>query len=185
MRHRTLLVAIPLLLGCVQSVNPLHTPDSIVFDPALTGTWIFSSGDLLIVTRRDSMSYRLLSVASDGETSAWVGWLTQLGDRRWLDARPEELPEAWSEDYREGFLPLYTFWVLLEAGDRLRVAGLQYDSLRAALARDPAALAHAEGVDNRILLTAGTDALRQYLRRFVEQPGVLEADSARRVTRGS
>jgi hypothetical protein len=183
--RRLLLAAMPLLLGCVQSVNPLHTAETTVLDSALLGTWRFEGGDLLVVTQRDSTSYRFVSVAPAGEVGTWVGWLTALGERRWIDARPEDLPDTWSEEYREGFLPLYHFWVVLEAGERLRVASLRYDSLRAALARDPAALAHAHGVDNRILLTASTGELRRFLQAFAEQPGVLEEsdEPARRVAR--
>lgn len=184
MRYRRWLLALaPWLGGCVQSVNPLHTAESVVLEPALLGTWMFDGGDLLIVTQRDSASYRFVSVAPDGEASVWVGSLFVLGSRRWVDARPEDLPEGWGEDYRQGFLPLYTFWVLLDVGDQLVIAGLEYDSLRAALARDPGVPAHAQGVDNRLLLTASTGALRDYLREFAERPGVLDQDSARRVLR--
>ena len=174
MRYRGWLLAlVPWLGGCVQSVNPLHTAESVVLEPALLGTWTLDDGNLMVVTQRDSTSYRFVSVARNGETSAWVGWLTTVGDRRWIDARPEDLPQSWSSDYRDGFLPLYTFWALLEVGDQLRIASVSYDSLHAALDRDPAAIAHAKGVDNRILLTASTHVLRDFLVTYAERPGVL------------
>lgn len=162
------------LAACVQSVNPVHTPETVVMDTTLLGTWMAPDGTLLVLGRRDSTSYRMTVVEPNGEPGRWTAWLSTLGDRRWLDARPEALPAGWGDDYRDAFLPLYSFWVVLEWGDRLRVAGVSYDSLRAVLAETPDAVAHARGVDNRVILTADTRALRRFLLEFAERPGVLE-----------
>jgi hypothetical protein len=178
----TLLV--PLALGaCVQSVNPLATDGTLVSVPGLVGTWVATSGDVLVVTTTDSTTYGLTLLDQDGETSRWVGRVTSLRGRRWLDVVPADLPDQWSEEYRNSFLPLHQFWALRQADSLLVAAGLDYDSLRTVLERDPAAVAHATVADG-VVLTADTPALRAFIAAFADRPGTLEdSDTLRRVSR--
>lgn len=163
--------------ACVQSVTPLYTDDTLVAEPALVGTWVGESGDVLVVTPRDSLSYRLALVDQDGDASLWVGHVTTLGARRWLDVEPEALPEQWTEEYRASFLPTHQFFVLQLTSNVLRSASLAYDSLQATLDRDPAAVAHLM-IAGDLVLTADTPALREFLATFAERPGHLEEGDA-------
>jgi len=177
-------VLLPLALGaCVQSVNPIYTDETIVSVPALVGTWVAESGDVLVVTTRDSMTYGLALLDQDGEASRWVGHVTPLGGRRWLDVQPAPLPDAWSDEYRDSFLPLHQFWVLQRVDSVLVPAGLVYDSLTAVIRRDPAAVAHAFAGEG-VVLTADTPMLRAFLSAFADRPGMLgPGDTLRRVPR--
>ena len=167
------LVLVLATAGCVQSVNGLHVGTTEI-DTALTGTWVGPDGGALIIALRDSSHYRMTWVGADGETSHWRAWLSTIGTRRWLDARPAPLPNDWSDDYRDAFLPLYSFWVVLESGQRLQFGTLDYDTLAAELRHRPGALAHVPGVDNRVILTATTADLRAFLTEFADRPGAVE-----------
>lgn len=183
MRRLFAVLLVPLAAGaCVQSLNPLFTDDTLVAEPALLGTWIGESGDVLVVTAQDTLTYRMTSVDQDGEASVWIGQVTTLGGRRWLDVEPEPLPQLWNEEYRESFLPLHQFWVLQRVDSVLLVASLAYDSLKAVLDRDPAAVAHAL-VHGDVVLTAETPALRAFVAAFAGRPGHLDVgDRMRRVS---
>lgn len=169
--------------ACVQSVNPLSTDATAVPLPALIGSWVGESGDMLVIAAHDSTTYALAMLDQDGKVSQWIGRVTELGDERWLDVTPAELPEQWSDGYRSAFLPLHTFWMVRRVDSVLVTAGLKYDSLRAALRRDPAVVAHAV-VDDGYVLTASTPELRAFVTAFAARPGTLDdGDVMRRVSR--
>lgn len=184
MKPRTETLLLPFVLcACVQSVHPLYTDDTIVPLPALIGTWVAESGDVLVVTTADSLRYALTLLDQDGEVSRWVGHVTSLGGRRWLSVQPADLPGEWSDEYRDAFLPVHQFWALERVDSVLVAAGLVYDSLKALLERDPATIAHTV-VASDVVLTAETPVLRAFVAAFGERPGTLEASEAlRRVPR--
>jgi hypothetical protein len=189
MRRWLAVLLLPLALGaCVQSVNPLYTGASLVSEPALVGTWIGESGDLLVVTARDGSTYGLAAVNQDGDVSQWVGRVTTLGGRRWLDVEPAALPPQWSAEYRDAFLPTHTFFALQRVDSVLVVATLAVDSLSALIDRDPSVVAVARGPgfgeQGNLLFTAETAALRAFVAAFAERPGALEVgEPMRRVSR--
>jgi hypothetical protein len=184
MKPRLVALLAPLAVGaCVQSVNPLYTEATLVSAPALVGTWVAGSGDVLVVTSRDSTTFRLALLDQDGETSVWVGRVTSLGGRRWIDVEPAELPDQWSDAYRDSFLPIHQFWALQRVDSVLVAAGLVYDSLKAVLDRDRAAVPHTV-VGGDLVLTAETPVLRRFIAGFADRPGSLEdGETMRRVPR--
>jgi hypothetical protein len=184
MRSRLAALVAPLVLGaCVQSVNPLYTDATLATVPALVGTWVATSGDVLVVTSRDSATFRIALVDQDGEISLWTGRATSLSGRRWLDVEPAALPDEWSDEYRQSFLPVHQFWALRRVDSVLVAAGLVFDSLKAVLAREPAAVAHTR-IQGEIVLTAETPALRGFVAAFADRPGSLEdGETLRRVRR--
>jgi hypothetical protein len=175
---------LPLALGaCVQSVNPLYTSATLVSEPALVGTWVGESGDVLVVTTRDSATYGLALVNQDGDASQWVGRVTSLGGRRWLDVEPTALPDQWSAEYQDAFVPTHQFWALQRVDSVLVAATLVYDSLKSLVGREPSAVLHAT-VQGNLLITAETAALRAFVAAFAERPGSLEAGTPlRRISR--
>jgi len=181
-RFKLILLSL-VLSACVQSINPLYTDDTTVPVPPLVGRWIASSGDVLVVTTSDSLTYDVVMLDQDGEVSQWTAHATALAGARWLDISPAALPNQWSDDYRNAFLPLHQFWVLQRADSLLILAGLSYDSVKAALGRDPGSLAHTVREDG-IVITADTPSLRRFFATLAAQPGVLaEGDTMRRIRR--
>jgi hypothetical protein len=183
MRLRFALPLLPVALGaCVQSANPLYTDATLVSVPDLVGTWV-GSGDVLVVTAPDSLTYRLAMMDEQGESSLWIGHVTSLGGRNWLDVVPDELPDDWGDAYRASFMPLHQFWALRRVDSILLGAAIVYDSLKAALERDPSTVVHAE-VGDGFVLTAGTTALRAFVETTARRPGWLkDGDPMRRVPR--
>jgi hypothetical protein len=182
MRPSLAALLLPFALGaCVPSVNPLYTSATLVSEPALVGTWVGQSGDVLVVTARDSTTYGLALVNQDGDASMWIGRVTTLAGRRWLDVEPADLPDAWSAEYRDAFLATHQFWALQRVDSVLVAATLVYDSLKALVGRDPSVVAHAT-VQGNLLLTAETAALRAFIAAFADRPGSLgDGDRMRRV----
>jgi len=177
MRRTVVALVFVAQVGCYVpgSLNPLHTTETVVAEPGLVGVWLDEDGSevVVIAARRDSSSYRLANTDKYGNTTQWTAWVTSLGERRWLELQPENLPNSWPDEYRSAFLPLHYWFVLVEVGDELRLASLVWDSLQAEREEHPEALAHAT-VGEEVVITAGTEALRGFLVDFVERPGVLE-----------
>jgi len=177
-RIRYLIPALLLLpLGaCVTSVNPIYTDDTLLEEPALVGTWAGSSGDVLKILPGEDGSYAAAMIDQDGRASAWIARITRIGRLRWVDAEPEPIPAAWSDDYRGAFLPLHQIWILHRADSLLLLGSLNADSLEALLARDPASGGSLKlgSEAGNLVLTGSTAELRELLAFVADRPGFIE-----------
>ncbi len=150
--------------GClVSTFHPLYDESSVVFDPALVGTW--ENRDSLVtvlVERGDWRSYRI-AYTERTTTTRFTAFLTEVGGARFLSLRPEDGLE------RPAFLvathgPLQ----ITLTGAEVRVRELDYDEVLKRLNARTLGVAAASDLKQNVVITAATPALRRWLATAVK-----------------
>jgi hypothetical protein len=124
-RFRAALLAAALITapGClVLSLHPAYDDESLGWDPALLGTWIdVDDNASMVIERGDWRSFKIHYVHPI-ETGDLTGYLTAIGDDRYLDVMP-----ARGEDRGAFVIPVHGVLRLELNGDRLELTPLSYD----------------------------------------------------------
>ena len=122
---RLLMFAAALLIapGClVVTVNPVHDPDALVWEPGLIGSWQNADDNSsLTIERGEWQSYRI-NYVHPIETGDLTGYLTTIGKARYLDVMP-----ARGQDHGSFLVPVHVVLRLKLDGDRLEMSALSYD----------------------------------------------------------
>ncbi|HOQ05280.1 MAG TPA: hypothetical protein PKY88_08720 [Anaerohalosphaeraceae bacterium] len=151
-------------LGCVPSLHELYTDDTVVFDPKLVGCWQTEKGELWCFTRRaNTSSYDLTIVEESEKRSYMTAYLVEIGPHRFLDISPKELKRpdlgGWQEYHLQ---PVHTFYLVEATEPNLLLAAMMPEAMEKLLEEKPALLKH-EKVDDRLILTASTPQLQEFL----------------------
>jgi hypothetical protein len=111
------------LPGClVLNLNPAYDDESLSWEPALLGRWQNSEDNVSVeITRGEWKSYKIHYVHPI-ETGDLTGYLTFVGDERYLDVMP-----ARGEDRGSFVVPVHAVLRVRLQDDRLEVAALSYD----------------------------------------------------------
>ncbi len=156
-----------LLSGCVWSVHPLYTEETVVFEPALVGVWATADGEKIAIVKEGKdknyeVTYQQKDL-SEGASGKYNARLVRLGEYLFLDVYPDKkavdtLMEAKPVWY---LLPTHTFYRVQLNGDAVTVS-LVDDEL--VTKSEPSTLAHeeigAEDGENGYLLTASSAELQ-------------------------
>lgn len=171
------------LSTCVLSVDPVVSESDAMYDPRLLGTWEEVSGsDRAVVSRAGENSYAI-EYTSDGKVGRFEARLGRLAERLVLDVWPaprdSDVPQRYADLLVAGHLAL-----AVDIGlDEIRVAGLEPDSLLAALRAGRVRLAHARSGD-RVILLGTTGQLRSALGPYLARSGALARPDVCRRARG-
>jgi hypothetical protein len=148
--------------GClVLSLNPAYDDDTIAWDPNLLGSWVDADDKASIdVERGDWKSYRVRYV-HPVETGVLTGYLTIVGNQRFLDVMPLR-----GEDRGSFVIPVHAVLHVELAGDRLDLTPLSYDwfSDRIREGQPIAGLGAVLDQKENALVVSPTAALRTWLR---------------------
>jgi hypothetical protein len=148
--------------GClVLSVNPGYDESTIGWDPNLIGYWVDADDKATLqIDRGEWKSYRIHYVHPI-ETGDLTGYLTAIGNERYLDVMP-----ARGEDRGSFLLPLHAVLHLRLDGDQLELTPLSYEwfaeQLRAG--RPIPGLSAALDQKENALLVTPVDRFRDWLR---------------------
>ncbi len=151
--------------GClVVSLSPSYDDDSIGFDPGLIGAWLDSDDNSsLQIDRGEWKSYRIHYVHPI-ENGDVTGYLTSIGDTRYLDLMP-----AAGIDRGSFLVPVHVALRVVLDDDRLELTPLSYDWFATRLRARPGAavpgLAAALDQKENALIVSPTAKLREWLRR--------------------
>ena len=109
--------------GClVLSVNPGFDETTIAWEPSLIGHWVDADDNATLqIERGEWKSYRIHYIHPI-ETGDLTGYLTAIGNERYLDVMP-----ARGEDRGSFLLPLHAILHLRLDGDRLELTPLAYE----------------------------------------------------------
>ena len=109
--------------GClVLSLNPGYDESTLGWDPRLVGAWTDADDKAsLQIERGEWKSYRIHYVHPI-ETGDLTGYLTAIGDERYLDVMPSR-----GEDRGSFLIPVHAVLHLRLEGDRLELTPLSYD----------------------------------------------------------
>jgi hypothetical protein len=174
-RRTTLLALLLCLVGCVRSINPVYTNDTLVADPTLLGSWTDEDGETVVVTGGDGGTYRL-AVHDDGKTTHLVARLTKVEDLLVADFTVDDdaLPD--SDVFKAHLLPLHSFFFVEKPDDAtLNLRTINPDWIGQYLERHPDAVPHRKAQSDREppLLTGSTEEVRAFLAKVVREPGAL------------
>lgn len=158
------------LAGCVPSLHPLYTSDTIVFEPALLGSWAETDSEGRWEFRQGGENSYRLTMTDDDKQGEFEVHLVKIGSSRFLDLFPEKLELPGNEYYQMHLLPVHSFILVSQLQPTLRLALLQPTWLKSFLAKNPEAVKH-EIVDGDVLLTAPPEELQQFLLAHVNTEG--------------
>jgi hypothetical protein len=131
MRKVTLRPALPFVLalalasapGClVLSLHPAYDDESIAWEPALLGTWQDSEDNASIEIGRGEWRSYSVRYVYPAESGNLTGYLTVVGDERYLDLMPVR-----GQDRGSFLIPVHAVLRLRLEGDTLELAPLSYD----------------------------------------------------------
>lgn len=193
MRTKTILFygLAALMAGCVPifSLHPLASPDRLAFEERLTGVWVDDGNTTWEFTRATASDanalpdgldaagdrfYRL-DFRDDGRRAgAFLACLVRLGDDLFLDIFPRTFPsgevdiEATNLPYNGlFFIRAHTFIRVQMSDDEVEMHRTDDETFEKLLAADPNAIAFT-AVDDRVVLTASTEALQAFVAKHAE-----------------
>lgn len=148
--------------GClVLSLNPAYDEEAIGWEPALVGNWVDEEdGASVEIARGDWKSYRIRFVHPI-ETGELTGYLTIVGDDRYLDLMP-----ARGEDRGSFLVPVHVVLRMRLDGDRLELVPLSYDWFfeRVRAGKPVTGLSVVLDQKENALVVSATPRLRSWLR---------------------
>ena len=149
--------------GCLPSLHPLYTDDTLVFRAELIGKW---SHEDSIWEFRDAgdMEYELRTF--DGQQGRFSAHLVQLDDMLFLDIYPadDDLEEMQSFAATH-LVPAHTFMKVEQIDPNLVLRLLDAGEVGSMLDDDPNLLKHEE-TEDRLVLTASTQELQAFMLAF-------------------
>ena len=162
-RALALTLAVLAAPGClVVSLHPSYDADSLGWDPALLGAWENAEDRAsLQIERADWKSYRIRYVYPI-ETGELTGYLTAVGDDRFLDVMP-----ARGDDRGSFLVPVHALLRVRLTDDRLELTPLSYDWFfdHARYGRKIPGLDVTLDQKENALIVSPTSALRNWVRR--------------------
>ncbi|HEY6339454.1 MAG TPA: hypothetical protein VIW68_13250 [Candidatus Sulfotelmatobacter sp.] len=176
------------LSGCwVYSVNPLYEdnlpkPDpDLVFDASLVGSWGHMDDSCLwiLTVGGGGAPYGMTMTPSTGcksdeKTTKYAGHLVKLGNHRFLDFSPE------SGEVCDLCLPLHSFFLVSQENDSLALIPIDVQWLSQAINQRKVGLAHLpskNSTDDAVVLTATSEALKEFVRKYADDKAAFKPDS--------
>lgn len=159
-----------MLGGCVlSSLHPLYTDEELIFEEKLIGKW--SDEDNMWEFRAGEPNTYQMRVF-DGQEGRFVAHLVKLEDMLFLDIFPDSVtlgePQAF---YGFHILPVHTFMKVEQIEPKLQLRMMDYGKVSEILKEDPNLLKH-EVVEDRIVLTASTEQLQEFIVEYAGEGGV-------------
>jgi hypothetical protein len=162
LRASALALALACAPGClVVSLHPAYDDGTIAWDPSLTGSWVAADDKVTLdVEPGEWRSYRMTYVHPI-ESAVVTGYLTGIGDDRYLDVMP-----ARGEDRGSFLVPVHAVLRIRVEEDRLELTPLSYDWFddRRRAGRPIAGLEVETDQKDNALIVSQTGRLRVWLR---------------------
>jgi hypothetical protein len=165
------------LTGCVvTSVCPFYFEKDLTFETALIGDWKKANqpDEHWKFERAAGDGYRIIT-ESGGKTTVFQGHAFKLYGRTFLDLTTTQ----WKEDIQPEPVPSHVLARIVQVTPTVKLSAMNYDWLKELLAKDPKALRHIviqtgeKADDRRIVLTADTAELQQFLLKHLKSEGPL------------
>jgi hypothetical protein len=164
MRRLVLLAAIvasaPACL--VLNVTPLYDDETITWEPALIGSWLDEDDKSSIQIDRGEWKSYTIRYAHPVETGQVTGYLTAVGDDRFLDVMPSR-----GQDRGAFLLPVHAVLRLRLEGDQLELTPLSYDWMADRLRAGGAVTGLQVAFDQKenVLIVSPTGTIRSWIRQ--------------------
>jgi hypothetical protein len=154
-----------LLGGCIPSLHPLYTDKELVFEEKLSGIW--SNGEQIWKFEGDSekKSYKLLTVNEDFKKGEFTAHLVKIDKMLFLDLFPKEPKLQAPAFYKFHLLRVHTFIKIEQIEPILKMRVMNPDKMKEMLENDPNLIKHEIVQRDRIVLTASTKDLQQFMKK--------------------
>jgi hypothetical protein len=149
--------------GClVATVNPVHTRDTAVWEPALVGEWQSQDDNSSMRVERGEWQSYAIEYTHPIEKGRLTAHMTLIGKERYLDVMP-----ARGQDFGSFLLPLHVVLRMNLEEDRLELTPLSYDWFFDRLRKKVAIPGLTVVLDEKenALLASPTAALRTWIAR--------------------
>ena len=157
-----ILLAAVLASGClVLSLHPGYDEEAIGWDANLVGVWIDEDDKAALTIERGEWKSYKIHYVHPIETGDLTGYLTAVGNERFLDVMP-----ARGEDRGSFVLPLHAVLHLRLDGDQLELTPLSYEwfSERLRAGKPIAGLSAVLDQKENALVVSPSDRVRDWLR---------------------
>ena len=172
-----LLLFVVFLYGCLPSLQPLYTDETIVFDEALLGKWYDDSGGSWSFTRGSENQYSLRVYEIDPKEARFEVHLVQIGDHRFIDLFPGQNIDLKNtpDIYHQNLVAAHTFMKLDLSEPNLLLQWVYFGDL---IEKEPEILKHEKQNGDVVLITAETKDMQMALIENLEEvldgdPGIL------------
>ncbi len=182
-----------ILGGCgpALSLYPLYNVSDTIYEPKLIGIWVDDVNNITMdITRPEAegRNYRLVYTSIDKDTKKtgkglFSVYLVRLGNKLFLDAFPETMPNGTLEDannykwyYNSFFLvPAHTFAVVDSIEPQLKIRLIDSDKLKKFLEKEPTVVKHEIAVDS-LVITANTAELQKFVTKFADNRDIFSME---------
>lgn len=166
-----------LLGGCVPSLHPLYTDETLIFEEKLIGKWSEKGNDTIWEFRKAGENKYEVRVFDSGSGGRFEGHLVNLEGELFLDLYPEEL-DMDDDFYKLHFVRAHTFLRVSQLDPNLQLAMMNPDIIE----DEPNVLKH-ERTDDSMVLTASTEELQKFMINHANDANAFDPDAAVMVRR--
>ena len=160
-----------LFAGCVPSLHPLYTDKDLIFEPALLGTWTDGDEQTWIFDEsKDPNTYDLTILFKD-KPAPLIAHLLKLDGILFLDLLPGDSDLQTNTFYNIHLLRAHTFWRIDQIEPTLQIRAMDSETMEKMLKKDPNLIKH-EVTDDRLVLTASTEQLQQFMKAHADDEGL-------------
>ncbi len=158
-----------LIAGCLPSLHPLYSDKTLIFKEELIGKWMQDDSSLWQFTRAGEKEYELRICDGEKQLGRFSTHLIKIQGMMFLDLYPDSEPlEDLDDFYKVHILPVHTFMKVDQINPNLRLRMIDYDKVEKMIESDPNIIKHEVINDDRIVLTASTEELQNFVVEHVD-----------------
>ena len=162
-----------LLSGCwpTLSMHPIYTDETLIFEPALLGSWTSLEGNRTwSFSRNGENGYKLICSSSEFGTTYFDAYLCDIGGTIFLDIYPDN-DAIIDSVYADYLMRLHSFYAVEQFDPTLKIVALDSDWLRTYLKNNPSEI-DCNMADYSIVFTSSTEELQTFLRKIIKDDAV-------------
>lgn len=160
--------AVLLMAGCLPSLHPLYNDKTLIFKEELIGKWM-GDDSVWQFSRAGEKEYELRIRDDENEIGRFSAHLIEIKGLMFLDLFPDDEPlEDLGDFYKIHILPVHTFMKVDQINPNLQLRIVDYEKVGKMLENDPNVIKHEVIDDDRIVLTASTEELQNFVVEHVE-----------------
>ena len=165
--HKTIacwtMIGLTLIAGCIPSLNPVYTDETLTFEPALIGVWKQPATKARWdFARLDDKTYRLSYTDDNDQQGHFLGRLAKLDSELFLDVYPEEVHMDGNGFYKFHLVPIHTIYRVKQADGHLKLSAIDFQWLDDYLTSHPTEIETAT-FNGRTMITGPTAAVQKFV----------------------
>ncbi len=174
--------------GTVSTIQPLHSEKDVTFDEKLLGVWAKDANDVKDTWKIERLedeekTYKLTFTDDKDNKGVFVMQLLKLKDQLYVDLVPAAFPSG-EEDLDDAplayngmhFLRLHTFARIDAIEPVLQVSVIGEKDMMEFLGEHPDALAHVVAEDDKLVITASTAKLQEFVLKHKANEQLFKGD---------